>query len=46
MLLEDKVVEEVTRPESDLMTEGDLPKVALVATEAYKYVRLREKDSQ
>jgi len=24
----------------------DLPKVALVATEAYKYVRLRENDSQ
>ena len=24
----------------------DLPKVALVATEAYKYVRLREYDSQ
>ena len=24
----------------------DLPKVALVATEAYKYIRLREYDSQ
>jgi hypothetical protein len=24
----------------------DLPKVALVATEAYKYVRIRENDSQ
>jgi len=24
----------------------DLPKVALVATEAYKYIRLRENDSQ